>query len=177
VVEKTRNKNLFFSTDVDSVIEDSDVIFISVNTPTKTHGIGAGRAANIKNCELAARNIAKVVTKGKIVVEKSTVPVRTAHAVATVLANNDKGLKFQVIALVYFLWFVCICLLVCLLACLYFFFSCALLLFILEHSIKCISRQSHSWPLILKIKSSHFPFKPHPPGPVQPRVLGGGHRH
>ena len=132
MVEKTRNKNLFFSTDVDSVIEDSDVIFISVNTPTKTHGIGAGRAANIKNCELAARNIAKVVTKGKIVVEKSTVPVRTAHAVATVLANNDKGLKFQVIALVYFLWFVCICLLVCLLACI---FSFRALFFYLSWSI------------------------------------------
>lgn len=96
MVVSTRNKNLFFSTDVDRVIEDADVIFISVNTPTKTHGIGAGRAANIKNCELAARNIAKVCTAGKIVVEKSTVPVRTAHAVATVLANNAKGLKFQV---------------------------------------------------------------------------------
>jgi UDPglucose 6-dehydrogenase len=98
VVLRTRGKNLFFSTDVDAVIEDSDVIFISVNTPTKLNGIGAGRAANIKNCELAARNIAKVVTKGKIIVEKSTVPVRTAHAVATVLANNDKGLKFQVLS-------------------------------------------------------------------------------
>jgi len=98
VVTRSRGTNLFFSTDVDAVIEDSDVIFISVNTPTKVHGIGAGRAANIKNCELAARNIAKVVTKGKIIVEKSTVPVRTAHAVATVLANNDKGLKFQVLS-------------------------------------------------------------------------------
>jgi UDPglucose 6-dehydrogenase len=96
VVVRTRNKNLFFSTDVDGVVEDSDIIFISVNTPTKLAGIGAGRAANIKNCELAARNIAKVSTRGKIVVEKSTVPVRTAQAVATVLANNDKGLKFQV---------------------------------------------------------------------------------
>ena len=96
MVVRTRNKNLFFSTDVDAVVEDSDVIFISVNTPTKLHGIGAGRAANIKNCELAARNIAKVSSKGKIIVEKSTVPVRTAQAVATVLANNDKGLKFQV---------------------------------------------------------------------------------
>mmetsp|Transcript_28266 Transcript_28266/g.36564 ORF Transcript_28266/g.36564 Transcript_28266/m.36564 type:complete len:464 (-) Transcript_28266:458-1849(-) len=98
VVVRTRNKNLFFSTDVDGVVEDSDIIFISVNTPTKLAGIGAGRAANIKNCELAARNIAKVATRGKIVVEKSTVPVRTAQAVATVLANNDKGLKFQVLS-------------------------------------------------------------------------------
>ena len=60
VVVRTRGKNLFFSTNVDKEIEDADVIFISVNTPTKLHGIGAGRAANIKNCELAARNIAKV---------------------------------------------------------------------------------------------------------------------
>lgn len=59
MVVRTRGRNLFFSTDVDAVIEDSDIIFISVNTPTKTQGIGAGRAANIKNCELAARNIAK----------------------------------------------------------------------------------------------------------------------
>ena len=98
VVARSKNKNLFFSTNVDTVVEESDVIFISVNTPTKQTGIGAGRAANIKNCELAARNIAKVSTRGKIVVEKSTVPVRTAQAVATVLANNEKGLKFQVLS-------------------------------------------------------------------------------
>jgi UDPglucose 6-dehydrogenase len=98
VVARSKNKNLFFSTDVDAVCEESDVIFISVNTPTKQTGIGAGRAANIKNCELAARNIARVSTKGKIIVEKSTVPVRTAQAVSTVLANNDKGLKFQVLS-------------------------------------------------------------------------------
>ena len=73
-------------------------MFISVNTPTKTQGIGAGRAANIKNCELCARTIAKVSTSNKIVVEKSTVPVRTADAVRRVLACNDKGLTFQVLS-------------------------------------------------------------------------------
>ena len=98
VVAECKGKNLFFSTDVDGEIERADIIFISVNTPTKTQGIGAGRAANIKNCELCARQIAKVATSNKIVVEKSTVPVRTAQAVGRVLANNDKGLSFQVLS-------------------------------------------------------------------------------
>ena len=98
VVESCRGKNLFFSTDIDKEIQEADIIFISVNTPTKTQGIGAGRAANIKNCELCARNIAKVSTSNKIVVEKSTVPVRTADAVRRVLACNDKGLTFQVLS-------------------------------------------------------------------------------
>lgn len=91
-------RNLFFSNDVDGEILKADIIFISVNTPTKTQGIGAGRAANIKNCELCARQIAKVSQTNKIVVEKSTVPVRTAQAVNRVLACNDKGLKFQVLS-------------------------------------------------------------------------------
>merc|ERR1712127_130982 len=76
----------------------ADIIFISVNTPTKTMGIGAGRAANVKNCELCARKIAEVSDSDKIVVEKSTVPVRTAQAVRRVLECNDKGLKFQVLS-------------------------------------------------------------------------------
>ena len=98
VVESCRGKNLFFSTDIEKEIEEADIVFISVNTPTKTQGIGAGRAANIKNCELCARTIAKVSTSNKIVVEKSTVPVRTADAVRRVLACNDKGLTFQVLS-------------------------------------------------------------------------------
>ena len=69
-----------------------------MNTPIKTQGIGSRQAANIKNCELAARNIAKVVTRGKIIVEKSTVPVRTADAVRQILACNEKGLKLQVLS-------------------------------------------------------------------------------
>ena len=98
VVESCRGKNLFFSTDIEKEIEEADIVFISVNTPTKTQGIGAGRAANIKNCELCARTIAKVSTSNKIVVEKSTVPVRTADAVRRVLSCNDKGLTFQVLS-------------------------------------------------------------------------------
>jgi len=98
VVSECRGRNLFFSTDIDSEIKRADIVFISVNTPTKTMGIGAGRAANIKNCELCARKIAEVSDSGKIVVEKSTVPVRTAQAVRRVLECNDKGLKFQVLS-------------------------------------------------------------------------------
>lgn len=98
VVESCRGKNLFFSTDIDAEIKAADIIFISVNTPTKTMGIGAGRAANVKNCELCARKIAEVSDSDKIVVEKSTVPVRTAQAVRRVLECNEKGLKFQVLS-------------------------------------------------------------------------------
>jgi len=98
VVKECRGRNLFFSTDIAAEIEMADIIFISVNTPTKTQGIGAGRAANIKNCELCARKIAEVSTTNKIVVEKSTVPVRTAEAIRRVLSYNDKGLKFQVLS-------------------------------------------------------------------------------
>lgn len=62
----------------------------------QTTGIGAGKAANIKNCELCARKIAEVADTPKVVVEKSTVPVRTAEAVRRVLATNDRGVNFQV---------------------------------------------------------------------------------
>ena len=98
VVKDCIDKNLFFSTNVDEEINNADIIFISVNTPTKTRGIGAGRAANIKNCELCARQIAKVATSSKIVVEKSTVPVRTAQAITRVLKSNEKGISFQVLS-------------------------------------------------------------------------------
>ena len=98
VVKACRGKNLFFSTDIESEIQKADIIFISVNTPTKTKGIGAGRAANIKNCELCARTIAEVSNSDKIVVEKSTVPVRTAQAITRVLKSNEKGIKFQVLS-------------------------------------------------------------------------------
>jgi len=98
VVAGCVNKNLFFSTDIDGEIKKADIVFISVNTPTKVKGIGAGRAANIKNCELCARQIARVAESDKIVVEKSTVPVRTADTIRRVLRCNDKGLKFQVLS-------------------------------------------------------------------------------
>lgn len=98
VVKESRGRNLFFSTDLDKEIDEADIIFISVNTPTKVQGIGAGKAANIKNCELCARHIAKVAKSNKIVVEKSTVPVRTAEAIQRILKANDKGNQFQVLS-------------------------------------------------------------------------------
>lgn len=97
LVKSVRGKNLFFSTDIDNGIREADIIFVSVNTPTKTSGIGAGRAANIKNCELCARKIAEVSTGDKIVVEKSTVPVRTAESIKRVLASASSH-KFQVLS-------------------------------------------------------------------------------
>jgi UDPglucose 6-dehydrogenase len=97
LVRSVRGKNLFFSTDIDAAIIEADIVFVSVNTPTKTSGIGAGRAANIKNCELCARKIAEVATGDKIVVEKSTVPVRTADSIRRVL-NAASTFKFQVLS-------------------------------------------------------------------------------
>jgi len=98
VVKECRGRNLFFSTDIDKEIIEADIVFISVNTPTKTQGIGAGRASNIKNCELCARKIAEVSISDKIVVEKSTVPVRTAETIRKVLSCNEKNLNFQVLS-------------------------------------------------------------------------------
>jgi len=97
VVASVRGKNLFFSTAIEESIIEADVIFVSVNTPTKIAGIGAGRAADIKNCELCARTIAKVATGDKIVVEKSTVPVRTAESIKRVLKSASTH-KFQVLS-------------------------------------------------------------------------------
>ena len=98
VVEKARGRNLFFSTDVDSAIEQADMIFISVNTPTKTYGIGKGMAADLKYIELCARQIAQVAKNDKIVVEKSTLPVRTAAALKEILDNTGNGVKFQILS-------------------------------------------------------------------------------
>lgn len=98
VVEGARGRNLFFSTDVPAAIKEAEIIFVSVNTPTKTHGVGAGRAADLKYWELAARDISKIADSSKIVVEKSTLPVRTAESMKRVLESNDRGLKFQILS-------------------------------------------------------------------------------
>lgn len=97
-VAKTRGKNLFFSTEVDKAIHEADMIFISVNTPTKEYGIGKGMAADLKYIELCARQIARVAKSDKIVVEKSTLPVRTAEAVKSILDNTGNGVKFQILS-------------------------------------------------------------------------------
>ncbi|WP_397445413.1 UDP-glucose 6-dehydrogenase [Polaribacter sp. R77954] len=98
VVEEARGKNLFFSTDVDGAIAAADMIFIAVNTPTKTYGEGKGMAADLKFVELCARQIASVATTDKIIVEKSTLPVRTAETLQTILDSNGKGVHFEVLS-------------------------------------------------------------------------------
>lgn len=88
VVAEARGRNLFFSTDVEGAIREAEMIFISVNTPTKTYGVGKGMAADLKFVELCARQIAELSTTNKIVVEKSTLPVRTAQAIRTILESS-----------------------------------------------------------------------------------------
>ncbi|AEW85569.1 UDP-glucose 6-dehydrogenase [Flavobacterium columnare] len=98
VVMEARGRNLFFSTEVDRAIDEADLIFISVNTPTKTYGAGKGMAADLKYIELCARQIARVAKTDKIVVEKSTLPVRTAEALKSILDNTGNGVKFQILS-------------------------------------------------------------------------------
>tara|TARA_B100000424_G_scaffold270759_1_gene271027 strand:- start:790 stop:2154 length:1365 start_codon:yes stop_codon:yes gene_type:complete len=98
VVQESIGKNLFFSTDVDSAIKKADIIFVSVNTPTKTFGEGAGRASDLQYWELCARRIKEVSESDKIIVEKSTLPVRTAEAMERVLHSNENNLHFEVLS-------------------------------------------------------------------------------
>ena len=98
IVASARGRNLFFSTDVEKAINEAQMIFISVNTPTKTYGVGKGKAADLKFIELCARQIAAVAKDDKIVVEKSTLPVRTAEAVRSILDNTGNGVKFQILS-------------------------------------------------------------------------------
>ena len=98
VVAEARGRNLFFSTEVDKAIDEAQMIFISVNTPTKTYGAGKGMAADLKYVELCARQIAKVATSDKIVVEKSTLPVKTAEAIQNILDNTGNGVDFQILS-------------------------------------------------------------------------------
>lgn len=90
VVKRRRGKNLFFSTDIDKAIRECDIIFVGVNTPTKTFGRGAGCASDLQYWEATARNIVKVANRDKIVVEKSTLPVRTAEAMEHILRRHPK---------------------------------------------------------------------------------------
>ena len=98
IVAQSRGKNLFFSTEVDKAIAEAQLIFISVNTPTKTYGSGKGMAADLKYIELCARQIARVSKDNKIVVEKSTLPVRTAEAIKNILDNTGNGVQFQILS-------------------------------------------------------------------------------
>ena len=98
IVEETRGKNLHFTTEIDKAIDEAEMVFISVNTPTKTYGKGKGMAADLKYVELCARNIANVAKTDKIVVEKSTLPVRTAHAIKSILDNTGSDVKFDILS-------------------------------------------------------------------------------
>ncbi|PWK20589.1 UDP-glucose 6-dehydrogenase [Xanthomarina spongicola] len=98
IVKEARGRNLFFSTEVDKAIDNSEIIFISVNTPTKTYGKGKGMAADLKYIELCARQIARVSKQDKIVVEKSTLPVRTAAAIKSILNNTGHHVHFEILS-------------------------------------------------------------------------------
>ena len=98
VVAEARGRNLFFSTEVEKAIDEAQIIFISVNTPTKTYGKGKGMAADLKYIELCARQIAKIAKDDKIVVEKSTLPVRTAEAIKSILDHTGNHVQFQILS-------------------------------------------------------------------------------
>jgi UDPglucose 6-dehydrogenase len=98
IVQQARGRNLFFSTEIDAAIREAQMIFISVNTPTKMYGVGAGKASDLQYVEACARRIAAVATDDKIVVEKSTLPVRTAESVRAILSAQKEGPRFQVLS-------------------------------------------------------------------------------
>ena len=98
IIEKTRGKNLFFSSEIDKSIHDAEMIFMAVNTPTKTKGEGAGMAADLRYVEKCAKNIAEVATNDKIIVEKSTLPVRTAEKIKEILLSQNRDVKFEIIS-------------------------------------------------------------------------------
>ena len=98
VVGQTRNRNLFFSDDIRGAIEKSEMIFMAVNTPTKTEGEGAGMAVDLRYIDACAKDIAKFSNSDKIVVEKSTLPVRTAERIKEILDNNSKDIHFEILS-------------------------------------------------------------------------------
>lgn len=98
IVARTRGRNLFFSTDIDAGIREADIIFVSVNTPTKTFGQGAGYASDLQYVENTARRILAASDRPKIIVEKSTLPVRTAEAIERILDSNRTGIRFEVLS-------------------------------------------------------------------------------
>ena len=98
IIQKVRNKNLFFSDKVEEAIDKAQMIFMAVNTPTKTKGEGKGMAADLKYVESSAKMIAKVSNTDKIVVEKSTLPVRTAERIKEILESHNKKVNFDIIS-------------------------------------------------------------------------------
>ena len=98
IVGEIRNKNLFFSSNVEDAIKKSEIIFISVNTPTKTKGIGKDMAADLKYVEKCARLVGEVSENNKIIVEKSTLPVRTAETIKNILLSSNSKFKFEILS-------------------------------------------------------------------------------
>jgi len=98
IVKKTRGKNLFFAKDIENQIKENDIIFVSVNTPTKTYGAGADKAADLQYWEKTARQILKYSRSSKIVIEKSTLPVKTALAMEKILSSARGRIKFEVLS-------------------------------------------------------------------------------
>ena len=98
IVKEVRGKNLFFSDDIAGNIEKSEMIFMAVNTPTKTEGEGAGMAADLKYIEACAKDIAKYSKSDKIVIEKSTLPVKTAEKIKEILEENSNGVNFEILS-------------------------------------------------------------------------------
>jgi UDPglucose 6-dehydrogenase len=98
VVKEARGRNLFFSSDISGNIEKAEMIFMAVNTPTKTEGEGAGMAADLRYVEACARNIAKYSKSDKIVIEKSTLPVRTAEKIKEILEQNSTDIHFEILS-------------------------------------------------------------------------------
>jgi UDPglucose 6-dehydrogenase len=98
IVKEVRERNLFFSTDIEREIKESDIIFVSVNTPTKDYGIGAGKAADLQYWEKTARQILEFSESPKIIIEKSTVPVNTAQAMERILTSTHNGIRFDVLS-------------------------------------------------------------------------------
>ena len=97
-VDKVRGQNLFFSTDIDENLAEADIIFVSVNTPTKNFGQGAGKASDLQFIEQTARRIKKNSTSPKIIVEKSTLPVRAAETMASILHSGDNSVRFEILS-------------------------------------------------------------------------------
>jgi UDPglucose 6-dehydrogenase len=98
LVRETRGRNLFFSTDIERGIRENDIIFVSVNTPTKSFGLGAGMAADLQYWEKTARQILEFSESSKIVIEKSTLPVKTALAMERILNSRENGICFDVLS-------------------------------------------------------------------------------
>lgn len=98
IVKGRRGQNLFFDTDVDEAIREGDIIFICVGTPTKTFGVGKGRAADLRYIEICARRIASIASTDKIIVEKSTIPVRTANSIKRILKAGNPTARFDVLS-------------------------------------------------------------------------------